>query len=127
MKNIYGSYGGIITGILGSLYTVFMLGSQLVALGVICKLFMGWSTTFSIVVIGSFIIFYSSFGGIRSVTITDVLQFVLLVIAIPLITNIAIIKVGGMKARFFFITKRRNIPIFISAFSDLNRLMAKCC
>ncbi len=47
------------------------------------------------IVIALIIVMYTFRGGIRSVTATDVFQFGIMVIAIPIMCGIALIKIGG--------------------------------
>ena len=98
MQELYGPYGGIITGLIGTVYSICAVGTQLVAMGYICESMLGWPASQSIGIGGAILVAYASFGGVKSVTITDVLQFIVFVIVIPLIANLAISEVGGIKA-----------------------------
>ena len=105
MHELYGVQGGIITGILGGVYTIALVGVQLIAIGYICENLLGWRKDWSIGIGGAILILYASWGGVKSVTTTDVLQFIVFVIAIPLIANVAISEVGGIKELF------RQVPV----------------
>ena len=100
MKELYGVYGELITGVLGGMFTVCVVGSQMLALGTICQDFLGWDIAWSVGLGGLILVLYASVGGIKSVTITDVIQFVVFIVIIPLIANVAIGEVGGIKALF---------------------------
>ena len=95
MGDLYGKPGQVISGIANVLFSVGCIAMQVKAIGFICNLFFGVSEFLGII-IGSFVIIaYSSFGGIRSVVFTDVLQFGILIIGIPLMASVALEKVGG--------------------------------
>ena len=100
MQELYGPYGGIITGIIGGVYTIFLVGVQMLSLGYICQSLLGWGEDWNIALAGVIWILYASWGGVKSVTTTDVFQFIVFVIVIPLIANVAISEVGGIKALF---------------------------
>jgi Na+/proline symporter len=100
MNKLYGRYGSVLTAIIGTYYTVFMLASQLGFIGSINKLFLEWPASFSILAVGLVLIIYSSFGGIRAITITDILQFIIFIAAVSMICNIAIKEAGGLKVIF---------------------------
>ena len=61
---------------------------------------------------GSIIVTYSAFGGVRSVITTDIIQFAVLVIAIPIILNIAVSYIGGYE--IFFTQVAHNQPEYQS-------------
>ena len=100
MQELYGPYGGIITGIVGGVYTILLVGVQMLSLGYICQSLLGWREDCNIALAGVIWILYASWGGVKSVTITDIFQFLVFVILIPLIANVAISEVGGIKALF---------------------------
>lgn len=98
MHNLHGKFGQVITGLIGFLFCIAIFGAQILAIGCI------FETTFSLgrdtgIYLGAAtLIIYSSFGGMRAVTITDLVQFAILIIMIPLIANVAVQKVGGLGA-----------------------------
>lgn len=97
MGDLYGKPGQVTSGIANVLFSIGFIAMQVKAIGCVCNLFFDIPDFYG-VVIGSFIIItYSSFGGIRSVVFTDVLQFGILVIGIPLIASVALEKVGGLE------------------------------
>ena len=120
MKELYGVYGELITGVLGGMFTVCVVGSQMLALGTICQDFLGWDIAWSVGLGGLILVLYASVGGIKSVTITDVIQFIVFIVVIPLIANVAIGEVGGIKALFAKLPAEKltlgNQPQFTSSF-----------
>ncbi len=95
MGNLYGKTGQVMSGVSSVFFCLGYLAIQVSALGHICNVLLGIPFSYG-VIIGSFIvIIYSAFGGIRSVVFTDVLQFGILIIGIPLMANVALSKIGG--------------------------------
>ncbi len=95
MGDLYGKPGQMMSGVANVLFSIAYVAVQVKSVGYICNLFFDIPPFYG-TVIGSFVVIaYSSFGGIRSVVFTDVLQFGILIIGIPLMANIALGKVGG--------------------------------
>ena len=127
MHELYGLQGGIITGIIGGVYTIALVGVQVLALGAICQSLLGWRTEWSIGLGGAILILYASWGGVKSVTITDVFQFIVFVIIIPIIANLAISKAGGIQAILsqiptgkLTVCKHEQFPRYLSTFLAWN-------
>ncbi|HCJ11664.1 MAG: hypothetical protein A2Y14_00180 [Verrucomicrobia bacterium GWF2_51_19] len=95
MGSLYGKVGRVTTGILGICVCIGYISAQVTAIGLILQSTLGWDFTYGMLLGTSIVILYSSFGGIRSVTMTDVFQFGVLIIAIPIICNVALAHVGG--------------------------------
>lgn len=74
--------------------------AQLIALGHVFNAFLGINVALGIVIAGGTLVVYSSFGGIRSVTITDVIQFAILIVMVPIIASVVVNDVGGIRAVF---------------------------
>ncbi len=105
MGDLYGKPGQVISGIANVLFSIAYIAVQVKAIGYICNLFFGMSNLSSIIIGSLIVITYSSFGGIRSVVFTDVLQFGILIIGIPLMANVALEKVGGWEYLLFNLPK----------------------
>ena len=105
MGDLYGKPGQVISGIANVLFSIAYIAVQVKAIGYICNLFFGMSNLSSIIIGSLIVITYSSFGGIRSVVFTDVLQFGILIIGIPLMANVALEKVSGWEYLLFNLPK----------------------
>ena len=69
--------------------------SQMVGLGDLLSTYMGWSYEFSVIV-GTFVVLiYSVFGGFRGVVLTDIIQFVLLLMSAIILFVVAYSHSGG--------------------------------
>ncbi len=101
MRKLYGKPGQVVSGVANVLFSVAYVAVQVKAIGCVCSMFFEISH-FHGIIIGSFVVIaYSSFGGIRSVVFTDVLQFGFLIIGIPLMANVSLEKVGGWEYLLF--------------------------
>lgn len=97
MGELYGDVGKFITGTSNVLFSIGFIAVQVSAMGYVCNLFWGISHLYGTIVGSLIIIAYSAFGGIRSVVFTDILQFGVLIIAIPLMANFLFYDVGGLE------------------------------
>ncbi len=97
MKEFYGRYSGMIAGVLGVVNAVLRVGLELHVLGIICESLLNIPARLGIILGGLLLAAYTVHGGIRSVVTTDILQFIILAIFIPLIAYKAIGKVGGIQ------------------------------
>ncbi len=97
MGQAYGANTRLTIGVLGSFYNITLVTLQIIWLGNIGEL-LGIPKLLSVVFGGAFLVIYSSKGGIKSVTITDVIQFIAVTIMIPLIAYVVLNKVGGVKS-----------------------------
>lgn len=95
MEEYYGKLGRIVAGVCGVLVSIAIIGAQVAALGIIFNTFLDISIEIGVIVGAGIIIFYSSLGGIKAVTITDVIQFAILIVVIPLICSIGLQQIPG--------------------------------
>jgi Na+/proline symporter/signal transduction histidine kinase len=79
---------------------ILITTAQLIALGHAFNVFLGLDYKWGVILAGGTLILYSAFGGIKSVTITDVIQFAILIVMVPIIASVAINSVGGVGATF---------------------------
>ena len=95
-KKFYGPTSGIIAGGLGLLNAILLASMEFKILGIMCESLLGIPAVWGIIAGGVFIAIYTSYGGIMSVTMTDIFQFIMLAVCIPLIAYILIGKIGGI-------------------------------
>lgn len=98
MEPAYGKEARIFAGIFGVILSAGILGAQIGAIGYIFNLFLDWSRTFGIIVGLGIVIIYSTFGGMRAVVWTDIMQFIVLVVGIPIALFYGVEYVGGWSA-----------------------------
>lgn len=93
---MYGRRAQMITGIFGFLTSASLVAVQFKALSFIFHYFYNISPDIGVWISAIILITYSALGGIRAVTWTDMIQFFILVNAVPLVTSIAVNKIGGI-------------------------------
>jgi len=74
----YGKLVRNVSALLILWYMIMLTASQMVALGLFLKKFLGTEYVLSLAIGTAIVLLYSSFGGFRSVVLTDVFQFFLL-------------------------------------------------
>lgn len=114
----FGKSGQLTAGILGMCVCTGILGAQIGAMGAVFETFTPLNFQQGILIGCSIVIVYTSFGGMKAVVLTDVIQFLMLVVFIPLTLIMGIMHVGGIEAleqkvpsNFFDITSASFTPI----------------
>jgi Na+/proline symporter len=97
MGTLYGKHGQVATGVLGFLTTTCIVSAQITALAYVYEFMLGIKSHWAIGLGGLIAVLYASLGGMKAVTTTDVLQFVVLAIVVPMIANVLAHEVGGIK------------------------------
>ncbi|MFP4472509.1 MAG: sodium:solute symporter [Candidatus Omnitrophota bacterium] len=92
----YGRSAKIITGVLSVLVCAGILGAQVGAMGYIFNVFTGIPRMWGIMIGCSIVILYSTLGGMKAVVASDILQFVILAVGIPLTLFLSIGHAGGI-------------------------------
>lgn len=95
MEPAYGKRARVLTGVFSVLICAGILGAQIGALGAIFNVFLGVPVLWGILIGCAVVFFYSTVGGMAAVVKTDVMQFALLIIGIPLVFLLGVMKVGG--------------------------------
>ncbi|MDR1255225.1 MAG: hypothetical protein LBJ78_04370 [Puniceicoccales bacterium] len=110
----YGLPGKVMGGIVSWCYESLNVCLPFMAMGTVLSVVSGWSYGVCLLISGGIIILYTGRGGIRAVTFTDVLQFIVLIIAIPVLLAILLYEIGGMD------TLVRSLPRSHLTVSDAN-------
>ena len=107
--------------------SIFTSGSFLYPVAKILEFSAGVPLTVSIVALGLFCIIYTTLGGLRGVMVTDVLQFVILFMAVIIVVPLSFGKIGGVEEfvdkapeAFFECFNSEYTPWFIFAFCLYN-------
>jgi len=123
MGKLYGEASKVITGILGVLYSICMTSMQLLALSIISAELLGLKAAYGLVIGGLLLATYSAIGGIKSIAITDVFQFIILVSVIPLIASLGLNRTGGIQELFhqvpqekFNVFSHENFSYYLTLF-----------
>ncbi|WP_243018276.1 MULTISPECIES: sodium:solute symporter family protein [Candidatus Cardinium] len=93
--SIYGSYPRIIAALVGICNCIITVTMQINVISQAISMSLGALDPLIMTVFATlFLIFYSSFGGIRAVTYTDVLQFLTFSVIIPLLAWFVFVRLG---------------------------------
>ncbi|MFJ5267717.1 sodium:solute symporter [Streptomyces sp. NPDC088358] len=99
----YGGRAGVISGVVMWAYTLMLAVTSTIAYATIFDVLFDMNRTLAIVIGGSIVVAYSTLGGMWSITLTDMVQFVVKTIGVLLLLlPIAVVKAGGfseMKAK----------------------------
>ena len=115
MGDYYGNAARRITGIVGVLFSIGVIAAQILALkGLVSALYPLQNSDLYTLIIGAVVVAYSFFGGIRGVATTDVLQFGLFILILPLITSLIMEKAGGVVAVF-----KTSVTAYTYTFNDI--------
>ncbi len=100
MGQLYKGPSQVITGILGFFTAMCIAGMELTVLGLIFEAFLGIDYYWGVAIGGMLLVTYTVYGGIKSVTYTDLFQFLVLLVVLPIITVTALKQAGGIKQIF---------------------------
>lgn len=78
----YTSETRLLSAIVAAIYTLMVAVTQVIGMGTIINVLLGWNITTSMLVGGGIVLFYTILGGMWSVTVTDIIQFVVMTIGI---------------------------------------------
>ncbi|ANW20089.1 sodium:solute symporter [Streptomyces clavuligerus] len=92
----YGGRAGVISGVVMWAYTLMLAVTSTIAYATIFDVLFDVNRTVSIVLGGAIVVAYSTLGGMWSITLTDMVQFVVKTIGVLLILlPVAVVKAGG--------------------------------
>jgi len=111
MEENFGKIGKFITGIFSVLLCAGILGAQVGAIGYIFNLFLGIPAIWGILIGVGIVLAYDIVGGMKAVIATDVLQFCVLIIGIPLALIFGINAIGGW-GEFVAAVPADNLKLF---------------
>ena len=97
MHIFYGRIGQFLTGLVGVVISLLIIGSQLKAIGSISAYILGVDARAAILFFGGMVVVYSVWGGMRAVSYTDVLQGICAILVFGWIAHVMVQKVGGMQ------------------------------
>lgn len=86
----------IISAVVMVIYTAMIAVIQVIAIGTILNSLMGWPLQLAMLVGGGITLIYTYAGGMWSITITDVIQFVMMTVGVfGILLPVGLLKVGG--------------------------------
>jgi Na+/proline symporter/signal transduction histidine kinase len=95
LERLYGPKAKILMGILVIAEGPLLAAAQVLATYQISRYFFGISQETAAIATSAIIVIYCFRGGIRAVSYTDVFQFIMIIIAIPIVCAAAIDRIGG--------------------------------
>ncbi|WP_328538659.1 sodium:solute symporter [Streptomyces sp. NBC_00344] len=99
----YGGRAGVISGVVMWAYTLMLAVTSTIAYATIFDVLFDMNRTVAIILGGAIVVAYSTLGGMWSITLTDMVQFVVKTVGVLLLLlPIAVVKAGGfseMKAK----------------------------
>ncbi len=95
-EKLYGKNAKILIGFLTLIEGPLLAGAQVLATYQALQIFFDVSKEVAAISTTLIIVAYCFRGGIRSVTATDVFQFIMIMVAIPIIAAFSIYKIGGI-------------------------------
>ena len=96
MEKFYGVPGKVITGTVGVLFSMGVVAGQALALGYVFASLFSIDKAASILVSGGIMVLYAAILNIQAITLMNIIQFVMLIVIIPIIANVGIKRVGGI-------------------------------
>ncbi|MFI9646011.1 sodium:solute symporter [Streptomyces sp. NPDC052040] len=92
----YGGRAGVISGVVMWAYTLMLAVTSTIAYATIFDVLLDMNRTLAIVLGGSIVVAYSTLGGMWSITLTDMVQFVVKTIGVLLLlAPLAVVRAGG--------------------------------
>jgi SSS family solute:Na+ symporter len=98
MEHGYGKTGRIVSGFFSVFLCAGIVGAQVGAMRHIFNVFLDVEPIWGILIGCGIVIAYSTVGGMRAVVLTDVVQFCLLAVGIPVALVFGLVKLGGFSA-----------------------------
>ena len=100
MGTLYKRPSQVLTGVLSFCTAMCIMGMEMTVIGILSETLLGIDFYWGVIIGGFILVLYTVYGGIKSITYTDMFQFLILIIILPIITIIALQHVGGLKQVF---------------------------
>lgn len=95
MGQLYGQYAKIFTGIAATGVAAGIAGAQFAAFGYVLNVLLGITPVVGVLIGTAIVVTYSTLGGLKSVVTNDVIHFVVLIIALPIVFILGLKQAGG--------------------------------
>ncbi|KMY31918.1 sodium:solute symporter [Lysinibacillus xylanilyticus] len=97
----FGEGTQLISAIVTAIYTLMVVVTQVIGMGNVIHVLLGWSLIPSMIIGGGIVLFYTVLGGMWSITLTDIIQFIVMTIGVFFIMfPFSVSSVGGLTALF---------------------------
>jgi solute:Na+ symporter, SSS family len=92
----YNAETRLVSALVAAIYTLMVAVTQVIGMGTIVNVLLGWDMTLSMIVGGGIVLFYTILGGMWSVTVTDIIQFIVMTVGVFFIMlPMSLSHVGG--------------------------------
>lgn len=92
----FGVEVGLVSALIAATYAMMVSVTQVIGMGTILNVLLGWNLSVSMLVGGGIVLFYTILGGMWSVTMTDIVQFVIMTVGVFFIMlPLGLSKAGG--------------------------------
>ena len=105
--HFYGKKAELAVGILGLFVSTLIVAGQIKGIGVFISYYSDINHRYVTVTAGLLIAAYTSIGGVRAVTLTDVFQWIVITIVLPSIVVLVYIKAGSFTEIYQAIPKEK--------------------
>lgn len=97
----FGEGTQLISAIVTAIYTLMVVVTQVIGMGNVIHVLLGWSLIPSMIIGGGIVLFYTILGGMWSITLTDIIQFIVMTIGVFFIMfPFSVNSVGGLTSLF---------------------------
>jgi SSS family solute:Na+ symporter len=97
----FGEGTQLISAIVTAIYTLMIVVTQVIGMGNVIHVLLGWSIIPSMLIGGGIVLFYTILGGMWSITLTDIIQFAVMTIGVFFIMlPYSVHSVGGLTTLF---------------------------
>ncbi|MBX9890476.1 MAG: HD domain-containing protein [Amoebophilaceae bacterium] len=111
MGSIFGKYVRVITALSGMLYSVGSVAIQLNIISKVIKLYCKTDGNIPIYIAIGVVLVYSTFGGIKAITFTDVIQFITFSTLIPVLIYLVSTHIHSYKPVLTLLTTHPNFDL----------------
>lgn len=94
----YGRAARVLTGAFSFLCCAGVVGAQMGAMGMVFNVLLGIPPKLGILIGCGIILLYSTTGGLQSIILADMVQFVMLAVGMPLLLAMSLARAGGLGA-----------------------------
>lgn len=128
MRTLYGKGAQLLTGFIHCVFSLLLLITLIASIGIIGKQLLGLNFTAGVLFFGIIVVLYSTLGGMRSVSYTDVLQLIAVLFVAFWVAHKVMIKSGGILALINKVNTNHPQKLAVLKRPDLfPRLKANLC
>lgn len=98
MEHYYGKIGRWMTGLAGTFKCIGVVAAQITAVGLLLQYFLGVPHILAVIIGCTVVVIYSAAGGIKAVTLTDIIQAAMVIVCVLTLFNVGLHHVGGYRA-----------------------------